>query len=74
MLVLKHIDGSLGDGDPAGAVNRGTGLNQEDKTRPTMHPTWRYTNNDAQVYSRHRTVRWGRLDGLATRHIQASRS
>ncbi|KAI0903449.1 thiolase-like protein [Ustulina deusta] len=49
MLVLKHIDGSLGDGDPARAVNRGTGLNQEDKTRPTMHPTWRYTNNDAQL-------------------------
>jgi acyl transferase domain-containing protein len=35
MLVLKHIDDALRDGDPIRAVIRGTGLNSDGRVRKT---------------------------------------
>lgn len=39
MLVVKHIDDAIRDGDPIRAVIRGTGINQDGKVCSTMHPT-----------------------------------
>lgn len=35
MIVLKHVDDALRDGDPIRAVIRGTGLNSDGRVRTT---------------------------------------
>ncbi|KAI1288683.1 hypothetical protein F5Y03DRAFT_80798 [Xylaria venustula] len=44
MLVVKHIDDAIRDGDPIRAVIRGTGLNQDGKTAGIVLP-----DGDAQM-------------------------
>ncbi|KAI0550654.1 hypothetical protein F4679DRAFT_594564 [Xylaria curta] len=44
MLVVKHIDDAIRDGDPIRAVIRGTGINQDGKTAGIVLP-----DQDAQV-------------------------
>ncbi|KAI0453135.1 hypothetical protein F5B21DRAFT_505692 [Xylaria acuta] len=65
MLVVKHIDDAIRDGDPIRAVIRGTGLNQDGKTAGIVLP-----DGDAQVDLIRQTYELAGLDPADTQYAE----
>ncbi|KAB8264716.1 hypothetical protein BDV32DRAFT_145394 [Aspergillus pseudonomiae] len=65
MIVLKHIDDALRDGDPIRAVIRGTGLNSDGRTAGITLPS-----AEAQARLIVNTYRMANLDPADTQYVE----
>ncbi|KAH8664734.1 polyketide synthase [Xylariales sp. PMI_506] len=65
VLVLKHIDDAIRDGDPIRAVIRATGLNQDGKTAGIVLP-----HQDAQMELIKNTYELAGLDPSDTQYVE----
>ncbi|KAH7038376.1 uncharacterized protein B0I36DRAFT_372464 [Microdochium trichocladiopsis] len=65
MMVVKHIDDAIRDGDPIRAVIRATGLNQDGKTAGIVLP-----HQDAQMELIKNTYELAGLDPADTQYVE----
>ncbi|KAH8164718.1 hypothetical protein CIB48_g3560 [Xylaria polymorpha] len=65
MLVVKHIDDAIRDGDPIRAVIRGTGINQDGKTAGIVLP-----DGDAQMDLIRQTYELAGLNPVDTQYAE----
>ncbi|KAI1345755.1 hypothetical protein F5Y01DRAFT_320442 [Xylaria sp. FL0043] len=65
MLVVKHIEDAIRDGDPIRAVIRGTGMNQDGKTAGIVLP-----DGDAQMSLIRQTYEFAGLDPADTQYAE----
>ncbi|RDA95562.1 hypothetical protein CP533_1202 [Ophiocordyceps camponoti-saundersi (nom. inval.)] len=65
MVVIKHLDDAVRDGDPIRAVIRATGVNSDGRTAGIVLPS-----GEAQEKLMRDTYQWARLDPSDTQYVE----